>query len=239
MTEYGYICIQYNYTEFKIRLIGHSEGGAVISIAASQSKNVAFIISLANLATEGLPSVIRQNEDIVAAANIPDYDKKRYNEINNLMFHVAYKYADSDSLEQKLNETYQTWKVKGDAYFKSPNVGEYDHFRFLIYSYVRQAIGPWYRFFIRYNPEIYLSKVKVPVLALNGDKDIMVAADQKRDNFKRYLAENKDVTTILMPGINHLFLPCKTGKQKEYASLKGPISQEALEIIYHWIKKRI
>lgn len=222
----------------KIGLIGHSEGGAVISIVASRSKDIAFMISLSGLATDGLTSVIRQNEDIVATAPIPDYNKKRFNEINDLMFHTAYRYACSDSMEVKLNQVFNEWKIKDDAYFKSLNVGEYDHFRFPIYMYVRQATGAWYRFFIRYHSQEYLSKVTVPVLALNGDKDIMVAYDQNLGNFKKYLTASRDVITRVLPGLNHLFLPCEKGTQDEYAKIEGSFSEEALEIMYSWIKKR-
>lgn len=223
----------------KIGLIGHSEGGAVISIVASQSDDVAYMISLAGLATDGLSSLIRQNEDIVAAADIPEYNKKRYNDINKLMFHTAYKYALSDSLEQKLNDTYNEWKIGDDAYFKSLNTGGYDHFRFPIYMYVQQAIGPWYRFFIRYNPEEYLNKVKIPVLALNGEKDIMVASDINLNNFKKYLIQSNDVTTVSLQGLNHLFLPCQTCTQQEYSTIKDSIPEEVLALIYNWIKERI
>ncbi|NLI35341.1 MAG: alpha/beta hydrolase [Bacteroidales bacterium] len=238
LSAVAYLKTRKDINVHEIGLLGHSEGGAVISIAASKSKDVAFMISMAGLATEGLASLIRQNEDLVNAANIPDYDKKRSNDINNRMFQVAYKYADSDSLEAKLNETYTEWKVKDDAYFKTLNI-EFDHFRFPIYSYVNQAKGAWYRFFIRYNPAIYLSKVNIPVLALNGEKDVMVACKPSLDNWKRYLSHNKDVTVVPLPGLNHLFLPCTKGTPDEYATIKAPISKDALEIIYRWIKKRI
>ena len=239
LTAIAYLKSREDIDSHKIGLIGHSEGGAVISIAASESKDVSFMISLAGLATDGLTSLIRQNEDIIAAAKIPDYNKKRYNEINGLMFRVAYKYAESDSLEQKLNETYNSWKIKDTEYFKSLKIEEYDHFRFPIYSYVQSAIGPWYRFFIRYNPKEYLSKVRIPVLALNGDKDIMVAYDQNLGNFKKYLSANKDVTTIVLPGLNHLFLPCETGTQDEYAKIKSSFSEKALRIMCDWIEKHL
>lgn len=238
LSAVAYLKTRKDINVHKIGLLGHSEGGAVISIAASKSKDVAFMISMAGLATGGLASLIRQNEDLVNAANIPDYDKKRSNDINNRMFQVAYKYADSDSLEAKLNETYKAWKVEDDAYFKTLNI-EFDHFRFPIYSYVNQAKGAWYRFFIRYNPAIYLSKVNIPVLALNGEKDVMVACKPSLDNWKRYLSHNKDVTIVPLPGLNHLFLPCTKGTPDEYVTIKAPISKDALEIIYRWIKKRI
>lgn len=222
----------------KIGLMGHSEGGAAISIAASRSQEVDFLISLAGLATDGLSSLLRQNEDLVTAAPIPDYDKRRFNEINRLMFCTAYQYAQSDSLETMLNQVYSEWKVKDDLYFKSLNVGEFDHFRFPIYMYTQQAIGPWYRFFVRYNPQLYLNKVKVPVLALNGDRDVMVDCFQNLGHFKEFLTESTDVTTVALPGLNHLFLPCKKGTPDEYASIQASFSEDALKIIFEWIEKR-
>lgn len=239
ITAINYLKSRKDINAKKIGLIGHSEGGAVISIVASKSENIAFMISLAGLATDGLTSLIRQNEDIVAAAKIPDYDKKRYNEINDLMFHTAYKYAQSDSLEQELNNTYNQWKIKDNEYFKNLKVGEYDHFRFPIYSYVVKATGPWYRFFIRYKPDEYLCKVKIPVLAMNGTKDIMVACEQNLGNFRKYLINSRDVTTVALPNLNHLFLPCESGTQEEYRTIKDDFSVKALQLIDEWIKKHL
>ncbi len=224
----------------RIGLLGHSEGGAAGSIAASRSKDVAFLISAAGLMTDGLNSVIQQNIDIVHSSPIPDYDKVRYDEINGIMFHLVHKYAEADSLtlSNKLWEAYNQWIPKSDSIFKSQNAGEFDHFRFPIYSYAIQATSPWYRFFIRYNPADYLSKVNIPVLAINGTKDVMVNCKQNLDNVKRYLAHNKDVTIVPIEGVNHLLLPCEKGTQDEYAKIKSPVSPIVLETIYQWIKER-
>ena len=222
----------------RIGLIGHSEGGASISIAASRSRDVAFIISLAGLMTDGLSSVIQQNKDIVAASPISDEDKARYDDINQLMFRTVYDHADCDTLPALLWQTYNTWKAKDDELFKQRHPGEFDHFRFGIYTYAQTASSPWYRFFIRYNPADYLSKVNVPVLAINGDRDIMVNCEQNLGNVKRYLQHNPDVTTHVVHGINHLLLPCQKGTQDEYASITAPTSPEVLQTVYEWIRKR-
>jgi uncharacterized protein len=240
LTSIDYLKTRKDIDIQKIGLIGHSEGGAVISIAASQSKDIAFLVSIAGLATNGLDALLVQNEDIVASAPIPDRDKKRYNEINSLMFQTAYKYANSDSMEQKLNETYNSWKQKDDEFVKSQHI-DFDHFRFPIYSYVHQATGAWYRFFIQYDPAKYLSKVNVPILALNGDKDLMVACDLNLENWKKYgqLSGNKNITTVKLEGLNHLFLHCTTCTQQEYSSLKEDFSPEALKIISDWVQQQV
>ncbi|WDF55835.1 alpha/beta hydrolase family protein [Mucilaginibacter sp. KACC 22063] len=223
----------------KIGLIGHSEGGAAIAIAAAKSGKIKFLVSLSGLAMNGYESLLKQNEDIVNTAPIPDYDKKRYNDVNTLMFAVAHKYADSTNMEAKLNEAYDVWKKKDSIYFSTLNV-KFDHFRYPIYSWSKSAVGPWYRYFLKYNAQNTMSKIKVPILALNGDKDLMVAYKENLDNWKKFptAGGNTDVTTYTMPGLNHLFLPCVKCTTAEYAEIKSDFSHEALNIITAWIKKR-
>ncbi|MFD2582500.1 alpha/beta hydrolase family protein [Pedobacter vanadiisoli] len=224
----------------KIGLMGHSEGGAAISIAAAESKAVKFLVSIAGLAMSGLDAQLKQNADLVAASALPDYDKKRSNEINAIMFKTAYRYANSDSLEMKLNEAYQQWKVKDDAYFKTLNI-PFDHFRFPIYSYVQNSKGAWYRYFIRYDAEKTIRQVKVPILAINGDKDLMVAADDNLANWKKFASEggNTKVTTVKIQGLNHLLLPCESCDNKEISKIQAGVSIAALTLIKDWIYKTI
>lgn len=222
----------------KIGLLGHSEGAAASAIAAAKSKDVAFIVSVAGMGMSGYDSLISQNADLVNASEATEVDKKRYHEINELMFKTALKYADSDSLENKLNSIYNDWKVKDDAYFKTLNI-EFDHFRFPIYSYVNFAVGPWYRYFVKYDAAKTVGQVKVPILALNGDKDLMVSGRANLDNWKNYAAAggNNNVEIHLLPGLNHLMLPCVTCTQQEYQNIKAGFSPEALQIISSWIGK--
>ncbi|WP_432326659.1 hypothetical protein ACRQ5D_22460 [Mucilaginibacter sp. P25] len=84
-----------------------------------------------------------------------------------------------------------------------------------------------------------MSKITVPILALNGDKDLMVAYKENLDNWKKFPESggNTDVTTRVMPGLNHLFLPCIKCTTSEYAEIKSDFSPEALQIVTNWIKK--
>lgn len=221
-----------------IGLLGHSEGGAVISIAASQSKDVSFLISLAGLAMNGLESLFVQNENLVDNSPLSAIDKKRSNEINRLMFAVAYQYATSDSLESKLNQAYNYWKEKDNIYFGSLGI-EHDHFRFPIWSFVQQATGPWYRYFVRYNSELILSHVDVPILAINGDSDLFVSPENLQ-YWKSYSQSGKEgrVTTQLLPKVNHLMQICETCTASEYTQL-GPIPASTLHIIADWLARTL
>lgn len=222
----------------RIGFIGHSEGGAAMSIAASKSSDVKFMVSLAGLCLDGLNALIKQNADLVRSYNLPDYTVKRYDVINELMFRVAYRYADSDSMEMKLQEAYDKWVPLDSIYFGTLGL-KFDTLRFPIYMYKMDATGPWYRFHVRYNPGDYLKDVHIPVLALNGNKDKMVNSAAHLEGWRRYMPEGSDLTVVELDGLNHLFLPCETGLPTEYSSIQSPVSPEMLKIVSDWIKAKM
>ena len=217
-----------------VGLIGHSEGGAAAYMAAVKSHDIQFIISLAGLATTGLKALQQQNRAIVATAGIPLLKQQRFNQINDIMFDTAYAYAASPDMEAHLRNAFALWNTadlaKGEhdsVYAKSR-----EHFFFPLESYIWQATGPWYRNHIRFDPVPYLKALKVPVLAFNGDKDIMVDADENLGNFKNYV---KNVKVIKVPGLNHLFQHCVTCTMQEPSTLKEEFAPEVLKEMVVWI----
>ncbi|MDT3403591.1 alpha/beta hydrolase family protein [Mucilaginibacter terrae] len=222
----------------KIGIMGHSEGGASCSLAASRAPGIAFLVSIAGLALKGYDALIIQNRDLVNAAPISDIDKQRYNSINELMFKTALQYADSASMEQKLIDVYTQWKKTDDEAVKARHI-EFDHFRFPIYSFAKQASSAWYRYFIKYDPAPVLEKVNIPILALNGDKDLMVSYKENLANWKVLSSKgrNTKVTTKIIAGLNHLFLPCEKCTTQEYPTIKDSFSPQALQIIADWLKR--
>ena len=215
-------------------LLGHSEGGAAMSIAATKSRDVSFLVSLAGLATNGYESLLLQNEALVDYSPQSKVDKMRSNEVNRLMFSTAYQYALSDSLENKLNNTYNYWKEKDDIYFKTLGI-EHDHFRFPIWYYVKQATGRWYRYFVRYNAEKTLNLIDIPILAINGDQDAFVQSSNL-DHWNVYSAAGRKgkVTTHLLKNTNHLMQYCGSKSPMDYNNL-GPIEDSTMETIVNWL----
>lgn len=225
----------------KIGLAGHSEGGAAAIIAAASSKDIAFVITLAGLATRGIDALKVQNYAITRTAKISDYDRRRYDTINTRMFDTAYRYAGTPALEAKLRSTYAAWKQADDSAYARDFPNGYDHMRFFIESYVKQATGPWYQYHIRFDPKPYLREIKVPFLALNGDKDIMVGYEENLGMIANTLREagNRRVTTKVLPGTNHLFQHCVTCTREESSTLQEDFSADAITIIREWLQQFI
>ena len=82
--------------------------------------------------------------------------------------------------------------------------------------------------------------MKCPVLAINGEKDLQVPPKENLEAIDKALKDggNKDVTIKELPGLNHLFQPCKSGLPSEYGKIETTFAPEALELIGDWIRKR-
>ena len=92
---------------------------------------------------------------------------------------------------------------------------------------------PWFRYFIMTDPAVLWSKVKCPVMALNGETDLQVAAGVNLPAIKKALNSggNINVKTISFPELNHLFQHSKNGSPSEYGEIEETFSPEVLKII--------
>ena len=108
----------------------------------------------------------------------------------------------------------------------------------LVQLQVSQVTSPWMQYFIKYDPAIALEKVKCPVLALNGEKDLQVPPKENLAAIKKALTKggNKNVTVKELPNLNHLFQECKTGAPDEYATIEQTFSPIALAEMLKWIQ---
>jgi fermentation-respiration switch protein FrsA (DUF1100 family) len=98
----------------------------------------------------------------------------------------------------------------------------------------------WYRYIIAYDPRPALMKVKVPVLAINGERDLQVPAKENLSAIAQALRAggNKDHTVVELPGLNHLFQTSQSGLPAEYAQIEETMSPAALQMIVEWVLKR-
>lgn len=101
--------------------------------------------------------------------------------------------------------------------------------------------SPWMKFFLTYDPLPAISKVRQPILIQQGEIDRQVTADQAPLIEKTARAAgNKDVTVHVYPGLNHLFLPAKTGSPAEYTSLStSTIGDDVIKQMGDWLVEKL
>jgi len=105
---------------------------------------------------------------------------------------------------------------------------------------VKQASSPWFRYFTLYDPAPALEKVKCPVLAIGGERDLQVLPDQNLPAIEAAVKRggNTDVTALRLPGLNHLLQTAKTGLPTEYGQIEETMAPAALDAITSWLRQR-
>jgi fermentation-respiration switch protein FrsA (DUF1100 family) len=101
--------------------------------------------------------------------------------------------------------------------------------------------NPWMRYFIVTDPAQFWTKVKCPVLALNGEKDLQVSYEMNLPAIKAALRSggNREVKTVMLPGLNHLFQTADKGSPDEYINIEETFSPAAMDLMTSWIRKTI
>ncbi len=218
----------------KIGLIGHSEGGLIAPMVASKSKEVAFIILLAGTGIQGDSLLLLQKKLIEEASGINKEDIQKGQSSNRKVFDIVNK---STSLEQLNSDLTIYFKqiLKDNPNTQKPAEMSDDDF---VKLQVKQIASPWMQYFIKYNPAAALEKVKCPVLAINGEKDLQVPPKENLEAIKKALTKggNKRVATKELPNLNHLFQECNTGSPDEYATIEQTFSPIALTEILKWLQ---
>ena len=217
----------------KIGVAGHSEGGLIAPMCAVNSNDVSFIVMLAGPGVSGKDILILQTELIMKAEGSKEGEIKKAVEQNKRIYKVITDEADSTIMYKKLLALYDEDISKmGDDEKKKPENSKESFDRS-----IKTLLSPWFRFFIKYNPQPTIEQVTVPVLALNGEKDLQVPPFQNLPEIEKALKAggNKNFKTIELPGLNHLFQPAKTGGVSEYGKIETTFSEDALKIMKDWI----
>jgi pimeloyl-ACP methyl ester carboxylesterase len=219
----------------KIGLIGHSEGALIAPMIAARSTDAAFIVLLAGTGMPGGQLLLLQQEALSKALGTSGPEIKKALKINAKIHEIIARSENQKQLSAALT-AYLKQVIKENPAIKPSGMKEED----FIQAQIKQTSGAWLRYFIKYNPAPALEKVKRPVLALNGAKDLQVPSKANLELIEKALRKggNRQVTIKEIPGLNHLFQECETGLPSEYETIQQTFSPAALDEILKWIQKQ-
>ena len=220
----------------KIGLIGHSEGGLIAPIVAARSRDVAFIVLLAGTGLPGGEIMMMQARLIGKVMGGSEKNLDKNEQMQKRLFEIMRTEKDSKKAGKVIRAELK--KLFGEL---SPEerkeIGDVDS---RVDAETKKVESPWFRFFLTFDPRPTLAKVKCPVLALNGEKDLQVPPKENLEEIAKAIKSggNTRVTTQLLPGLNHLFQTCKTGAVSEYAQIEETMAPLALKVIGDWVVAR-
>jgi pimeloyl-ACP methyl ester carboxylesterase len=216
-----------------IGLIGHSEGAMIGQMLAAESDDIAFLVMLAGPGISGEEVAFAQSEAIGKALGADKDDLAWHRETQEKLFALAKAGADAERLVAAFNDRVAKLPEEKRKKFK-PTLA-------LMERAAKQLADPWLQFFLSYDPKRVLRKVRCPVLALNGSKDLQVAPKENLAAIEKALkdGDNRDVTIKEFPSLNHLFQTATTGAPSEYGKIEETFNPAALDYLTDWIVRRV
>lgn len=218
----------------KIGLLGHSEGSLVASIVASDSKNIDFTIHLGGISMpidEILTYQIYQLNSCdttfsdVEIENSVNISKKFYTTIKN-----------NSDVSKCAKELSSQWDIISRQ-LSDTEIIKYQMTYDKKLVMLNTLLSPWYFNLFHISPKTILKKVKTPVLAISGEKDLQVPAQKAINLMKKYVKNNHNNEFYVMENLNHLLQPCVLGLPNEYPTIETTISDDVIKLIVNWLDK--
>lgn len=201
--------------------LGHSEGGSIAIKNAVAAKGCDFIITIGAPAFPGDSIILSQSKMLCEAQGMPE----QFIKVRDEMLPIY------SLLKSPLPNSVVMAQLNSMIYTAHPEYASLPQAREAVDQQIAVLSSPWYRAFLRYNPEKDIREVKCPWLAINGNKDLQVTPD----NLEYIRSLNPEAETVLLDGHNHLLQEAVTGLPTEYATLPHSISPQALETIEKWL----
>ncbi|OHB63980.1 MAG: hypothetical protein A2Y76_07975 [Planctomycetes bacterium RBG_13_60_9] len=209
----------------QIGLLGHSEGGVVGPILASQSSDVAFLVMLAGLGQNNGDIIIFQKS---LAARERGADEKTLALMRSWyerLYALVREDTDPATAEKKIRALHATLTVEEKEKLGWPDSR--------LDREIADQLRRHWRYDVRHDPRATLMKVRCPVLALGGEKDMLVPAKENLAIIEEALKAggNTRFTVREFAGLNHGFQTAHTGAGSDEETM----SPLVLQTISNWI----
>ncbi len=215
-------------THSSIGLLGHSEGGVIAAIVASRNP-VDFVVSMAGTGVDGLEVLRRQ---VVDAMGVTDPQERK--DVDELYVRAMGVISGDEEILAMRELILAQYKWMGlEINLKDPK--QIDNLDTLIQQSIASINQPWMQAFLTLDPSDYWSTVSVPILVLNGTKDVQVASDVNPKAIKLAANRNDAVFVELFEDLNHLFQNAKTGEVSEYGLIEETMSPEVMKLVSEWV----
>ncbi len=220
-----------------IGILGHSEGGLIAPLVAATNHDVAFLVLLAPPGEPIKALMVRQLHDVLRQAGVADslVERAMAAQSEDLAL-LADATLSRDDVQQKLRAKAAVRRSRfTDAERAALGIDPA-----AIEQGIRVSATPWFRSLLREDPGVHLRTLKIPVLALFGDRDLQVAAAVNAKAVRDALAAAGNTTSEIriLPGLNHLFQHAATGAVADYGTIEETFAPEALQLISGWIEEK-
>ena len=193
----------------RIVIVGHGEGGWIALMTAAEEKRVAAA-------------------GLIAAAGVTGADLNLY-QVAHGMEHSGRPESErqaSLALQRQIQQAVVTGKG-----WEAPSITS---------QMRRQADTPYFQSFLTMDPARVLKNTSQPLLILQGDRDTQVPPSntQTLEALAKQRTHNGGVSVVIVPDVNHLLVPAKTGELDEYQTLPDrTVSPAVGSALVTWLRQ--
>jgi hypothetical protein len=208
----------------QIGLLGVSQAGWVMPIAAVRAPDLAFLISVSGAGVPGAETTIDHAQREMSASGMKP--------------HTIEEIVTAMKLQYEFVRTGHGWEAYAAARNKlASRLGSPPG------SFPATPDDPWFLFIRRllfYDPAPTLRQLRVPTLALFGELDNNILPEKNNAAWDAALAAsgNRDYTSVIVPRANHMMLEAQVGNNAEMASLRRFVPAY-FTTVDQWLAKRI
>ena len=223
VAAFEYLKTRKDIDRSRIGLLGVSQAGWVMPLAAIRVSDLAFLISVSGAGVSPAETTIDEAEREMASAGLPPPAIQRVVGLMKVQYEFARTGRRWDEYAAARAQIVARMGSAPSSFPATPN-------------------DPYWQFIRRlyfYDPAPVLRQLQTPVLALFGELDDNILAEKNKNALEAALkaGNNRDYTLRIIPKADHLQLEAKTGSNAEMASLQR-FAPTYFATIQNWLAKR-
>ena len=224
VAAFDYLKTRSDVDASQIGLLGWSQAGWVMPLAALRAQGIAFLISISGAGIPAAETTIDQTTNDLRARGMKAQTVDQIVDLMKLQYRFARTgggwtdYAAArTALVARLGQAPETFPASPDDPYL---------------SFVRRLYF--------YDPGPTLRQLHLPILALFGELDDNIIAEKNKAAWDSALRAggNRDYTLRILPRANHLMLEAKVGSNAEMPSLQRFVPAYAATVI-DWLTERV
>ena len=212
----------------QVGLFGASRGGWHAPLAASLSKDIAFLVLFVAPAVTPEEQEANRIEHTMRADGYPEEAIRKAVEIKRAAVEYVFGERTLESYEKLLDDAK---KREWFSYIGVTDRREVSKTRW-------KSAKRWTKLNMRYDPIPSLEKVTCPLIAIFGglDRNVLPGVNKPLMEDALNRAGNQDFELVVLPNANHRLQLARTGGQKERTSDSHP---EKWPTVHRWLAQRV
>jgi pimeloyl-ACP methyl ester carboxylesterase len=224
VAAFDYLKTRSDIDRAHIGLMGISQAGWIMPLAAIRARDIAFLISISGAGVPAAETTIDHAQREMTASGMPPGTVADIVELLRLQYEFARTGEGWDKYDAAREKLAARMGPPPDTFPGSP---DHPQFEVIRRSYL-------------YDPAPTLRQLQTPVLALFGELDNNILAEKNKTAWEAALIAGRhhDYTLQILAKANHGMFEAKVGNNKEMASLRRFVPAY-FTAIQDWLAKRI